>query len=218
MTLPYALLKLELPITASNPTYLRGFIGNRFGENNITHNHQKDGTNIYRYPLIQYKKIEQNFVLIGLLKQGQDEIKKFFIKLDELNIKDQQLEVLSKSIDIKTHAFDIKQEPCFSYSFISPYVALNQKNRDLYYKKSLKEEFVSKILRNHILSFLKGVGFFMPQELKISFTLQKEQEIMIKNIPFLTLFGKFKSNLLLPPFIGLGKFVSRGFGSINKAF
>jgi len=64
---------------------------------------------------------------------------------------------------------------------------------------------------------LKGANIFIENELKVNFQLEEEREIPIKNLPFLSLSGRFKTNLSLPPFIGLGKFVFRGFGTVQSS-
>ena len=215
-TIPYGVLKLETPQKPVNPSYLRGFIGDRFQEKDILHNHRPDGSMIYRYPAVQYKKHGNSFIVVGIGKEGTDVLKHFFLELDELSIKDRNLEILSKELKTKNHLLQIRDSKDFRYRFVSPYAGLNEKNRDKYYKKGDRKEFLESILIGNILSFLKGQNLFIKERLLCDFRVKDSYEQEIKGNPFMVFEGFFDVNIDLPDWIGLGKWVSRGFGTVLK--
>ena len=53
------ILKTKDPVTES-PEKLRGFIGNRFKDYPVLHQHAENGKNSYQYPKVQYKIIEKS--------------------------------------------------------------------------------------------------------------------------------------------------------------
>lgn len=216
MTIPYALLKLSTPTKPVNPSFLRGFIGERFKENDLVHNHREDGSNIYRYPLVQYKKIENQYLLAALKKEGVAVLKQFFLELEEITIKDQRLEILSKEMKVMNHEIRIENTMQFQYEFQTPYIALNQKNTVLYHNQDNKKEFLDRMISNNILSFLKGMNIFIDERIQCRFIQTDRFFQTIKDNDFTAFSGFFSANIDLPDYIGLGKFVSRGFGTIIK--
>ena len=103
------------------------------------------------------------------------------------------------------------------YEFITPWIALNQKNIEKY--KSLdnyeKEEFLKRILIGNILSFAKSFNIFIEEKLSCEILLE-EEKVQSKNINYISFKGKFKTNIEIPELIGLGKSVAKGFGTIIK--
>jgi hypothetical protein len=104
------------------------------------------------------------------------------------------------------------------YTFSSPWLALNKENfkRFLGVDHKEKDNLLKRILTGNILSMLKGLGIFIDYHLEIT-TIRH-------TTPFLThahgnTFWAFKpeftTNLILPRHIGLGKSVSKGFGTVD---
>ena len=111
--------------------------------------------------------------------------------------------------------------PPYKYNFITPWLGLSQKNykkyRNDYLDASAKEKmkFLKKLIIGNILSFAKGVDWWVEGEIVVEAKLE-EVSVKFKNEEMIGFKGYFYSNIYLPEFIGLGKSTSRGFGTIRR--
>lgn len=196
---------------------LRGYFGNLFREYSpLLHNHFEDGRSRYKYPLVQYKVINEVPMLIGL-KEGAQLLTELFLKIKELQINDRTYPLYQKNLD----HFKIEaglQQAIITYHFENLWMALNQEN----YKKFRqlqnsmeRQNQLNTILRNNLLSFFKGVDIWLDAPLIVTGTFS-EHITKFKDQPMLAFSGKFSVNALLPDLVGIGKAVSRGFGTIIK--
>ncbi len=207
----------ELDLFVRDSHKIRGFFGNYFKEKSpLLHNHYDDGRSIYQYPLVQYKVIDGVPTLVGL-NQGSDLLDELFLKIDKLDLDDRHYEINNKNIT-KTSC-EVKVDNKLSYyTSLTLWMALNQKNHKIYTTLNTKEEkeaMLEKILIGNILSFYKAVNYTATERIvaKIVF---KEKETRFKDTNMLAMSVTFISNAVLPNFIGLGKSVSRGFGTIAR--
>jgi len=210
---------ISFPEISLHPHYghkLRGFFGNLFKEKSpILHNHFDDGKLRYNYPFVQYKIVDGIPMLVGL-KEGAELLNDLFTSMKELNLGDKKFHIYSKNIKNKIY------EPCIAenlieYKFSLPWMALNQKNFNKYNSLLPGEErtdFLNKILIGNILSFYKGIGYTVSDKIYAKVDLT-EKISAFKNRKMTVLTGGFITNANLPDFIGLGKAVSRGFGTIK---
>ena len=210
----------EIRLQTRDAHKLRGFFGNLFKEHSILlHNHFQD-TGKFRqgYTLVQYKVIDFVPTLVGL-GDGADLLIDLFLKMKHLEIDGQFFEVVSKNINhslIDTGVSNSLHE----YYFESLWMALNQDNYRDYVRASLEEqnEIFDRVLKNNLLAFLNGIGCELTKNelIMAKFTLKKIIETNFKNNKMMGFSGKFVTNALLPNWIGLGKSVSRGYGTIVK--
>ncbi len=103
----------------------------------------------------------------------------------------------------------------FEYRFETLWMALNENNYRNYVKsnQSEKEKLLKKVLTGNILSFYKGINYWTKQEILLKTRLE-EHKTQFKDKTMLAFRGSFVCNAILPDYIGLGKAVSRGFGTI----
>lgn len=197
----------------------RGAVINSLDKSNVLfHNHIGDDAFRYSYPLIQYKTINRHAAIV-CLGQGTEAIGDFFTSShDELHISDETISLEVDNIKADIIKPVITNEPLF-YN-IHQWLPLNQKNYPSF--KSLESEvekceFLEKILTANILSFLKGMSIFIDSPIETKILRIKEKRITwFKDIRVKPLDIFFKSNILLPDNIGLGKGVSIGFGTLFK--
>jgi hypothetical protein len=97
-------------------------------------------------------------------------------------------------------------------------MALNQENYSRYVKAEPGEQVrqLKGILVNNILSFYKGIGYRAEERILTSVQV-RQKETQFKNQTMLAFEGSFTTNAVLPEGIGLGKAVSRGFGTVQAA-
>jgi hypothetical protein len=194
---------------------LRGYFGNLFKEHSpLLHNHYEDGSSRYAYPLVQYKVIDRIPVLIGF-QEGADLLVSLFLKIRELNIEGQHLQVMAKNIQQKQCKLTVNEQ-LYNYTFKTLWMALNQENFRKYQllDEAERVSFLNHQLQNNILSFYKGLSFRTSERIMV-ITRLEEKQTLFKNQSMLAFTGQFTSNAYLPEWAGIGKAVSRGFGTVS---
>lgn len=195
---------------------LRGYFGNLFKEHSpLLHNHFEDGSLRYAYPLVQYKVIDGIPYLVGVGEGGRLLIQ-LFLKIKELNIEEDNYPVLSKNIENRIINIEDTGE-LFEYRFVTLWMGLNESNYRKYLNANQdeKQKLLQAILTGNILSFYKGIGFRTKQNIMLKHKVS-EHQTQFKGQKMLAFNGSFVTNAVLPDFTGIGKAVSRGFGTIIR--
>lgn len=195
---------------------LRGYFGNLFKEHSpLLHNHYENGKTRYAYPLVQYKVIDKTPLLVGF-QDGADLLVSLFLKIREIDIEGQQYPVLAKNIQQKQYDLTVNQQ-LYNYRFKTLWMALNQENHRKYQQleENAKTPFLNRQLQNNILSFYKGLAFRTSERI-MAITRVNEKQTRFKDQSMLAFDGEFTSNAFLPEMAGIGKAVSRGFGTISQ--
>lgn len=187
------------------------------GKNNLFHNHSQTGT-IYRYPLIQYKRLNKKAALL-CIEEGIEGIQDFFTATNWLlDIGDRQQPVKVENLRVRQHRIGVWERK-FHYT-MKRWLPLNQENYRKYHSLEdfgQKLALLEKILLANILSFLQGINLYVEEkiEVKIKHILnQRLENYKGQEMEAFTL--RFETNISLPNFIGLGKGSSSGFGTLNK--
>ncbi|MGQ9817977.1 MAG: CRISPR-associated endonuclease Cas6, partial [bacterium] len=81
---------------------------------------------------------------------------------------------------------------------------------------SKRKQLLEKILIGNIISISKSLGYTIFEPIKANLIKIKEVTTKLKNIPMLAFLGTFSVNFEIPDYWGIGKSVSRGFGTIIK--
>ena len=192
---------------------LRGYFGNLFKEHSpLLHNHYANGTIRYAYPLVQYKVIEQVPVLVGF-QEGAELLISLFLKIRELDIEGKHFAVLAKNIQQTRYELNVNRQ-LYVYTFKTLWMALNQKNFRKYERVNEKTLFLNQQLQNNILSFYKGLSYRTNDRI-MAITRLKEKQTLFKGQLMLAFSGEFTTNAFIPEWTGIGKAVSRGFGTVS---
>ena len=191
-----------------------------FSEHDVIHNHNTEtGKNIYRYPLIQFKLIDKTPCIIALTEKAIQVFKEIFIIMDEVDIEGKKISINEKDLKIENANFGFSRKT-FLYEFSSPWLALNQRNYNRFNEMTAtkdKNSLLKRILTGNILSMAKYLGCYLTPDQRIETNLNiKPSRAALKGKSMIGFMGVFKTNFLLPDHIGLGKSVSRGFGTIQK--
>lgn len=198
----------------------RGFVGETFKDYDLIHNHDPEtGKPIYRYPLIQFKLINGTPTIVSLTESAVSIFSSLFMKFDQIIIDELKLPVFEK--DLYVEKVDLGYSPeKFVYEFISPWIALNQHNYHKYIKsgsKELKNQILKRNLIGNILSMGKYLDCWLKKDQTIEVEIQvREKNIILKGQPMLGFTGIFKTNFIIPDHLGLGKSVSRGYGTVRR--
>ena len=209
------IIKTDRPLN-TQAVSLRGFIGKRFPELSLLHNHVSDTSFIYTFPRVQYH-IFNGALIIGI-EEGVDAVKYIEHILTELSLNRQIYKIVVKTGIESEIYFGILKEP-LPYSFLTPWLALNKKNYEKYHKFGLWAErkmMLEKILLGNIISMSKSLGYTLPAPIKANIINLKEVPTSLKGTPMLGFYGTFSVNFEIPDYWGIGKSVSRGFGTLKK--
>ena len=205
----------EIQLRQRDGHKVRGYFAHLFRERStLLHNHFADGRQIYRYPLVQYKVIGGVPTLVGI-EEGARLLIELFMEIRELEISGRRIPILSKNIRTDEWPVGVNGT-LYEYTFISPWIALNQKNykRFICSEASAQKAMLNNNVCSHILSFMKGIGYYEEKRILSSAKL-RAVPVQLKNQPMKGFVGTFRTNVRLPEYIGLGKSVSRGFGTLR---
>jgi len=197
---------------------LRGFFANRYPKYDLIHNHLSDGRFKYGYPSIQFKVLNRIPTLIGL-SEGFDILKEVFQDVDELVIAGEKAKIWEKSIQIREDNFG-QTDSFFDYQFTSPWMALKEENYETFktLDKIEKQQFLRHLLRENLKTVSKGFCYNIPniESVKVEGYF-KPRPMNFKNIRMVCFTGEFTTNFLLPDYLGIGKQVARGFGTLRRS-
>ena len=196
---------------------IRGYLGNLFWKSPYAHNHLENGRFIYRYPCVQYKVLGNTCLLIGF-NEGSKIIEKTFHDLKTINLDGTVEDILSKTLESYSSSFSIASDKN-KYTYLTPWLSLNEKNYEKYQRlgtQSERKRLLEKILVGNIISMSKGLGYTVPSPIEANILKIEEVQTSLKGNPMLGFFGSFSVNFEIPDYWGIGKSVSRGFGTVKK--
>ncbi|TXK33286.1 DNA repair protein [Pontibacter qinzhouensis] len=209
----------EIQLQTRDAHKLRGYFGNLFREHSpLLHNHLESGQSQYRYPLVQYKVTGKTPMLLGL-NEGAELLTSLFLKVQELQLDGLTYPVLSKNIRNQRWKIGVDSD-LHHYRYETLWMGLNQDNHQRYMQTEPgqeRQEQLKRIAISNILAFYKAFDLLLPKEQRIMLSLQvQEKSTRFKDQHMLAFSGGFTTNALLPDFVGLGKSVARGFGTVCR--
>lgn len=206
----------DITLRQSDGHKLRGYFANTFGQDSdLYHNHREDGSSIYRYPRIQFKVVDSCPMVVGL-EDGAKLLIDRFLSLTEIQIMQRTYDLHQKQLQSQDVNLGVQDE-LFSYTLMTPWMALNQNNHTLFKKQTHEEnrQLLKRILIGNILSVYKAMSHMETESILVKPSLTPIQT-NFKNQPMIAFTGSFVTNAYLPDYIGLGKSVARGFGTIKQ--
>jgi len=195
---------------------LRGYFANNYSEYVLMHNHL-DEDYLYKSPLIQYKFLDGEPFVLGI-NEGADILQKIHKDITCLKIGNNKYQVKDIKIVLKKDNFGISQNK-FPYTFLTPWLALNERNYEKYLKVgnlAQRKRLLEKILIGNIISMSKSLGYTVPGVITANVSRIKEVQTKLKGNPMLGFLGNFSVNFSIPDYWGIGKSVSRGFGTVKR--
>jgi len=194
---------------------LRGYFANLFGkESDLFHNHDQNGKSIHRYPRVQYKVVDRTPTLVGLA-EGAQLLTERFLQIREIDIDGDRIALHQKNMRSDQIELGISDE-LIEYEFSTPWFPLNQENHAIFEKadSAQQQDQLKRILVRNILNVFSVDRYFAEQRVMVHLNLRKPTTSKFKDQKILTFFGSFVTNAILPDYIGLGKSVARGYGTI----
>ncbi len=183
------------------------------------HNHTADKGFHYRYPRIQYKVTWKKATIV-CVEEGVDEIHHLFRHEDlRLAIGHTVADMQIEQVRAHWHTLNVWKE-LHTYSLLN-WLALNQEHylryRQLEGRLAAQLELLESILRGNILAFAKSLDWYLDKRLEVHISKINEIKYLKYKGQYLLAFTLlFRTNTALPPFIGLGKGASTGFGVVKE--
>jgi Cas6b C-terminal domain len=195
-------------------TQLRGFFGHLFINDPEFHHHSESP---FHYPLVQYKIISDKLSIVGINEYSFNVFRKIpqieYLVLPCEKVKIVNVELSMQSAEIK------KGNNMRKYKFLSPWIALNESNY-LRYKnlndEDYRKQFLERVFIGNILSALKGMNIHIEFQIKASIEKYRSVSIVAHSNRFQAFFALINTNISIPAHIGLGKSVSKGFGTLEE--
>jgi len=206
--------------TIYHPNYVRAFFVTHCPELNAFHNYE-DQTykNIYHYPKILYRS-DKGRIIISSLDEAIEPFHRNVQTIQYLNLIGQIVRIRGVEREIERIPFGLEPGHLFDFRFQTPWIALNQKNYQIYTSLHLlqeKKQLLQKTLIGNILSLSKLWGYTVPATIEVDIHQFRELNLFrgVK-VPFIGFFVDFQTNYLLPDGLGIGKMVSKGYGLCEK--
>lgn len=195
---------------------LRGFVADKFPEHILLHQHTGEEGYIYTYPKVQYKILDGVPMIIGI-EEGGDVLREVYPKIKILELGEATYQIVEKQVVEKEVEFG-ENSSTIQYEFLTPWLALNQKNYQHWEALSWKERQtqLKRTLIGNILSMAKGLEYVVTEEIKAELDV-KHVQTTLKGVSMVGFLGKFYVNFNIPDYLGIGKSVSRGFGTVIKS-
>lgn len=196
----------------------RGAIAEKAGlENELFHQHGKDGKLLYQYPKIQYKTIRKQSAILGL-DEGVDNLHHLFSSPDwQIEVSGRKDKLTIDELRLKWVTLQVWDKH-FKYK-LNRWLALNSKNYLTYKKLPLEERrpFLEKILVANILAMAKGLNWEVDKAIEVQI-LEYESfgTTTLKKTKMMAFEVVFTTNVSLPNYMGLGKSTSLGFGNVKQ--
>lgn len=195
---------------------VRGFFAGLDWDDPMLHHHLRNGATAYGYPLVQYKVLNGHPAVVAA-NEGINHIYPLVMQNNTLSLNHRTYPCGRRKIELGEEQIGACNE-YLTYRFLSPWFGLNQANFEHYteLEEEEREELLSKILIGNILSLSKSFGVTVENRLQVSANLIPRRT-QFKGEVILSFTGTFSVNYRLPDLLGIGKSVSRGYGTIGEA-
>lgn len=168
-----------------------------------------------KYPLIQYKVIRGAPLIVGI-NEGCDLLWQVFDKLEEIN-EISPWKITEKRIIEKKSELGYTDERV-RYRFLTPWLTIQEEDlgKDTKNNPRQRNAALSIILESNFLAVARNFNIPLDQRLSIALNT-KDEFIVQRDTNIAGFFGSFYINFQLPQFLGIGKSVTRGFGTLKQS-
>ena len=234
-------LRFDLPLRPNEIYQFRGAIADAAGwEHNLFHNHgyqppeQAEQPNaasnhltkaadtpqqlskavFYRYPLIQYRS-EGGKAAIWAMGDGIEAIRQWMNDgLDNFRIGGRRRPL--KIVDFKGTDFHLRRTETMQTYRLMDWLALNQANYQRWQKMERYTERITlleEVLVGQILSFATAAQWQIPNRFEVQlYNVRSARPVHVHGTDKMAFNILYKTNLLLPPAMAVGRSVAFGFG------
>jgi len=184
----------------------------------VKHSYDTDGKPVFEYPRIQFKVVDANAVLLGIA-EGAELLQRLWPEMDETELGGEQYNIRETDFETRQDEITACSKPV-EYRFVTPWLALNERNFRSYTgsrNRAFRKDELSRILVGNCLGLAKSLGITFNERIDAECRQLTSIKTSVNGRGMIAFVGKFRVNLKLPEFLGLGKAVSRGFGAISAS-
>lgn len=185
-------------------------------EEPLLHHHKADGSFDYTSPQIRYLVLEGKPLLVSF-HDGKEVAERVARSVSSLRVGKKVYAVTGYDfIEDVTHVGLLKEHVIYRSS--TPWLALNQDNQRRFENAGIEEQklLLERILIGNYLSAMKGLGVRISSRLQVQVESFHKVGVFYLPTSFVGLSVTFGSNMLLPPFLGIGKMPAKGFGLMRQ--
>lgn len=208
----------DIAFTKSQSLELRNYINNKYKAYDSEKRYDSaTGKEVYKYPLFQFKLIDDKPCLITIGNETLSNFKKMFMDIKRINLGRQTISVSNKQFTSELQKFGSTNSNIV-YKFIKPWLGLSYENIKKYkLMQSEKEKaaLLNKCLTENIIVLCKSLEHRVEQTITCGHKLDPTMATL-KGDKLLAFTGMLQVNFSLPNLIGLGRGVSLGYGTIKK--
>jgi hypothetical protein len=171
---------------------------------------------IHRYPVLQCKRVKGDLIVTGI-SQGAGCLCKLTRDETELGAGEISCRITARDPAIRAEPFGVT-DAMSTYKFLTPWLALNQQNANKFYDlngKFPRDAFMQKLLTAQLNTLAKSLDYEITVPITCKAKVRFERE-RIDRENVMVFLGKFRTNLTIPDFLGIGQSVSQGYGTIKR--
>ncbi len=219
MEFKQAFLRLKFQEEWNGPNaahLLRGAIASAFPANDLFHQHNVKGKEIYRYPRIQYRWDQKDGIVVAF-GDGTEALPELFVKSMPLTLNGHTLHIAESLFEFRKAHIKIA-DSLIDYYFRSPYLPLNQDNYIRYLSMNVveKKQELRRLSTGNILSTAKQLGIRFNQRVYTDFRVRKSLPCTYKHNQLQGFLGTLVTNVDMPEDFAIGRAVSHGYGWIKR--
>lgn len=175
-----------------------------------------NGKSQFAYPRLQFKIVDRMASFIGI-NEGSEWLQGHWDMMVESEPGFDQLEVLDENIETRTEEIG-STEDAVEYRFLTPWLALNEKNYRDYIdtrRRNTRRTDLSRILVSNCLGMFQCLDVQRDHFVEAKTSALKSVKSSIGRKPTIGFLGTFTINVHLPDYIGIGRAASSGFGTLR---
>ena len=179
-----------------------------------------DGTyrDRFLYPRVQVKILNEQIYIIGI-HEGVDAVLSLAKKFDIFDFGNITFEVNDYNVDETNQQF-VPSSRLVRYRFLTPWVALNHMTggRYRFLTNQEKPSFLNRLLGQNIIFLANEVGIRLEDEIYTKVKVTSLFPRPVDENKWGAFMGEFKTNFILPNYIGIGNGITRGYGTVYGMF
>jgi len=172
----------------------------------------------FSYPRVQVKILNEQIYIIGI-KEGVEPVLSIPDKIKELDFGNITFTINDFKEETQKQQFALSGT-VVRYSFLTSWAALNyvtsKKYRSTSFKK--KKSYLNKLLGINLMFLAKEMGVSIDKGIYTKLEIPNLHPKSIDDNKWKSFKGDFKTNIILPNYIGLGNGITRGYGTISGLF
>ena len=172
----------------------------------------------FSYPRVQVKILNEQIYIIGI-NEGVDSVLSLSGAIKELDFGNITFSIDDFEVETQAQQF-IPSGSVIKYSFLTPWAALNQITGDKYRSLPNKKKisYLNKLLGFNLNFLAKEMGASVDNGIYTKVKIPNLYPKSIDDNKWKSFKGEFKTNIVLPNYIGIGNGITRGYGTIKGMY